>query len=214
MMTETNLGLESSSTNLRLISIDSVSTPLPVIQPTDVKIQELMNKHFHDSTAFCFLYSDNEVRVAQWKSSTFVFPEGGDLNAQYIQRFRCFNPTQELLLWRGSSGFSGRLRKDGEGTPSSYAVEACQVLWGTPEGENSKGYTVLQETRGPHLAIPGSFGSLIKPEAPLMLKTRNYVDIIGETGQATYGDCRFVDLVVNGKSIAFPDSEKGERSLP
>ena len=212
-MTETNLGLESSSTNLRLISIDSVSTPLPVIQPTDVKIQELMNKHFHDSTAFCFLYSDNEVRVAQWKSSQFVFPEGGDLNAQYIQRFRCFNPTQELLLWRGSSGFSGRLRKDGEGTPS-YAVEAYQVLWGTPEGDNSKGYTVLQETRGPRLAIPGSFGSSVNPKTPLMLKTRNYVDIIGETGQATYGDCRFVDLVVNGKSIAFPDSEKGERSLP
>ena len=213
MLTETNRKgeLESSSTKLRLIPIKSVSTPFPVIQPKD--ILNLIRDHFKDSTAFCFLYSDNEVRVAQWKSSTFVFPEGGDLNAQYIQRFRCFNPTQELLLWRGSSGFSGRLRKDGEGT-LSYAVEACQVLWGTPERENPEGYTVLRETRGPRLTIPGSFGSSVKPEAPLMLKTRNYVDIIGETGQATYGDCRFVDLVVNGKSIAFPDSEKGERSLP
>jgi len=211
MMTETDRELESSSTNLRLISIDSVSTPLPVIQPTDLEIQGLMNKHFLDSTAFCFLYSDNEVRVAQWKSSQFVFPEGGDLNAQYIQRFRCFNPTQELLLWRGSSGFSGRLRKDGEGTPS-YAVEACQVLWGTPERENPEGYTVLRETRGPRLTIP--FGSLRQPETPLMLKTRNYVDIIGETGQATYGDCRFVDLVVNGQSIEWPDLKSGKRSLP
>ena len=213
MLTETNRKgeLESSSTKLRLIPIKSVSTPFPVIQPKD--ILNLIRDHFKDSTAFCFLYSDNEVRVAQWKSSTFVFPEGGDLNAQYIQRFRCFNPTQELLLWRGSSGFSGRLRKDGEGT-LSYAVEACQVLWGTPERENSEGYTVLRETRGPRLAIPGSFGSSVNPKTPLMLKTRNYVDIIGETGQATYGDCRFVDLVVNGKSIAFPDSEKGERSLP
>jgi len=210
-MTETDRELESSSTNLRLISIDSVSTPLPVIQPTDLEIQGLMNKHFLDSTAFCFLYSDNEVRVAQWKSSQFVFPEGGDLNAQYIQRFRCFNPTQELLLWRGSSGFSGRLRKDGEGTPS-YAVEACQVLWGTPERENPEGYTVLRETRGPRLTIP--FGSLRQPETPLMLKTRNYVDIIGETGQATYGDCRFVDLVVNGQSIEWPDLKSGKRSLP
>lgn len=122
-------------------------------------------------------------------------------------------PTKELLLWRGSSGFSGRLRKDGEGTPSSYAVEACQVLWGTPEGENPEGYTVLRETRGPRLAIPGSWSS-VKPETPLMLKTRNYVDIIGETGQATYGDCRFVDLVVNGKSIEWPDLKSGKRSLP
>ena len=213
MLTETNRKgeLESSSTKLRLIPIKSVSTPFPVIQPKD--ILNLIRDHFKDSTAFCFLYSDNEVRVAQWKSSTFVFPEGGDLNAQYIQRFRCFNPTQELLLWRGSSGFSGRLRKDGEGT-LSYAVEACQVLWGTPERENSKGYTVLRETRGPRLAIPGSFGSSVNPKTPLMLKTRNYVDIIGETGQATYGDCRFVDLVVNGKSIAFPDLKSGKRSLP
>ena len=210
-MTETDRELESSSTNLRLISIDSVSTPLPVIQPTDLEIQGLMNKHFLDSTAFCFLYSDNEVRVAQWKSSKFVFPEGGALDAGYIQRFRCFNPTQELLLWRGSSGFSGRLRKDGEGTPS-YAVEACQVLWGTPERENPEGYTVLRETRGPRLTIP--FGSLRQPETPLMLKTRNYVDIIGETGQATYGDCRFVDLVVNGQSIEWPDLKSGKRSLP
>ena len=210
MITETDRELESSVTKLRLIPIDSVSK---VIQPTDLEIQRLVNEHFHDSTAFCFLYSDNEVRVAQWKSSTLVFPERGALIAGYIQRFRCFNPTQELLLWRSSSGFSGRLREDSEGA-TSYAVEACQVLWGTPEGDNPEGHTVLRETRGPRLAIPGSFGSSVNPKTPLMLKTRNYVDIIGETGQATYGDCRFVDLVVNGKSIEWPDLKSGKRSLP
>ncbi len=197
---------EFIANGLRLYSIPSSATPLPGAIIGQLASEDDLTAFVStqiSAVSFFVAYLDYTVIIGTYHDGAFQSQEQEPLDPTYLKRLRVFNSNQELLLWRTSSEFQGRLRRDHvETDPFVDVVEACQVLFGTyPMSEG--GFTTISEDRGTSLTLP--FRELVVDDETqrVSIRTRNYVEKIKETGQATYTDCRFVSFI-HGKDELTP----------
>jgi len=144
-----------------------------------------------NSTGYVVSYLDYKVLIGKVTPENLYFFNNETIEEKYIQRLRLFNQSRELLLWRENGELKSRLRIDEEGD-DTYAIDACQMLWGTDKEELDEGWIKLFEQRGPELILPYEKVRIDNWKNRLFLKTRNYIQFHPETQQATYVDCRFI----------------------
>lgn len=147
-----------------------------------------------NSNGYVVAYLDYKVLIGGISNNRFEFYGSETIEEKYIQRLRLFNDQKELLIWHGNSTLNGRLRIDDEGD-DTFVVEAYQVLWGTDKKDLGNGWSRLYEERGTELILPVGNVEINNKKKRLFLKTRNYITFHPKTYRATYGDCRFVELM-------------------
>lgn len=177
---------------------------------------ELVKTYFRGDPKYAVFYLDYGIRFAKWESGGFVYEDRQTPSADYLQLVRIFNAERELKIWKQDEAFHYRLRVDEKSEVAkgevAFAVDAEQFLWGTQILKQGGGWTRLFEERGTELCLPLEVAE-IKVKAKLengkeyeyqgllvALLTRNYIaELDSYTRQATYADCRFVDLKLVSK---------------
>jgi len=187
---------------LKPISIQSKSDTASVDQQQLVEIDKFVVDKFGSQSGLAVFYLDYGVRFARWenKQLDFYYPDDKKQLANYLQLARIFNEERELKIWKDNDKFIYRLRVDEPGE-DYWAIEAEQALWGTHTDSLGNGWTRLWEDRGTELIVPFDISipeGQAAPRTRACVRTRNYIDYLSN-GQASYGDCRFVELKEKNK---------------
>lgn len=186
--------------------------------------KKLIETNFRGEPKYAVFYLDYGICFAKWKNGDVVFEDGQTPSPDYLQLARIFNAERELKIWKQEEAFYYRLRVDEKGT-DAFAVDAEQFLWGTQILEKKNGWTKLFEERGTELCLPLEVaeikvkttlesGEKYEYQGPhVAVLTRNYIGELDHyTRQATYVDCRFVELkVVEASKIKDLLKVKGEK---
>ena len=176
---------------MHLHQIKSTSTPVPCGNIGN--LEKFISKQI-PANSFVVAYLDYKVLIGRFEDEKFQFYKDEKFEPKHVQRFRVFNETQELLVWRSSEGLKGRIRTDETGN-DMYVVDALQVLFGTEAEPVEGNYTKISERRGTVLILPFSgLDTMNEKKNRVCIKTRNYVKP-NDVHQATYADCRFVCFV-------------------
>jgi CRISPR-associated protein (TIGR03984 family) len=190
--------IEKHANGLTLIELKSTAKPssAALLQETDLAHWEtFINTEFGGAPKHAVFYLDYGIRFAKWENGKLQFHEPEAPAAKYLQLARIFNEDRELKIWRVGERFHYRLRRDEEGEVQ-FAIDAEQNLWGTQADRQGNGkelpadWSRLWEERGTELIVPFP---IAEAELPACIKTRNYIDEMAN-GQATYVDCRFVEI--------------------
>lgn len=112
-----------------------------------------------------------------------------ELRALTLQQCRIFGKGGEVLIWRESSQFRGRIVRNDSATEVDLWDEQ-HLLWGTRVVEEREGFSLLEEgQQGPQHAVPIA----IPRDRRAALTVRHYVEQ-DENGQAVVVMSRLVDL--------------------
>ena len=149
-----------------------------------------------ESPATIVVWSMHQVTWGIWDGATQVtLPQEVVVDMDYAKEIRVFTETEELHVYRNKQGgWVGRHIKDLEGTsePTIDAVDSIARLLGDQVCDIDENFIECKDTgRKIRQIIP-------KPDntgETYGLVTRNYIDYVEETGQATYCDYRFVAIV-------------------
>lgn len=148
------------------------------------------------SPATIVVWSLHQVTWGIWDSAKQVtLPQGVVVDMDYATEIRVFTETEELHVYRNKQGgWVGRHIKDLEGTsePTRDTVDSTARLLGDQVRDIDENFTECKDTGRKICQI------IPKPEnvgETYGLVTRNYIDYVEETGQATYSDYRFVAIV-------------------
>lgn len=150
---------------------------------------------FNYQTGVVLAYLDHAIRIGSFEGGKIKLMEE-KLEPEFIQKLRIFNEEAELFLWRGDEGgFNGRYRVDGSGEVCS-CVDMVQYLWGTRAIEQGN-RLIMEEGKGVRVSIPLKLiGKANKNNSRALVKIRNYIGYLDETGQAGYVDCRMTGLEI------------------
>lgn len=148
------------------------------------------------SPATIVVWSLHQVTWGIWDGAKQVtLPQGVVVDMDYATEIRVFTETEELHVYRNKQGgWVGRYIKDLEGAsePTTDTVDSTARLLGDQVRDIDENFTECKDSgRKIRQIIP-------KPEnvgETYGLVTRNYIDYVEETGQATYSDYRFVAIV-------------------
>ncbi len=148
------------------------------------------------SPATIVVWSMHQVTWGIWDGAKQVaLPQGVVVDMDYATEIRVFTETEELHVYRNKQGaWVGRHIKDLEGTsePTIDTVDSTARLLGDQVRDIDENFIECKDIgRKIRQIIP-------KPESvgeTYGLVTRNYIDYVEETGQATYCDYRFVAIV-------------------
>ncbi|MBN2092455.1 TIGR03984 family CRISPR-associated protein [candidate division KSB1 bacterium] len=178
-------------TNFKSDATDHGEKDLPNLD----SLNKFIKEKFKTAPDMAVCYFDYGIRFARWEKNALQFyNDKEELKIQYLLEARIFNQDTELKIWKSGEKFCYRLRQDNEGE-NCDVIEANQNLWGTQTENIDTVWTKIFEDRGTELVIPLNVTAVPGKSLPLVaIKTHNY---IGElpNGQATYQDCRFVELV-------------------
>ncbi len=199
----------SDAENKNKLRITPIRTKIPPDHPFEIVKDELIStvaQYIHSDshlTTFFVAYLDYGVRIGCYEKNQFVLSENEPLVPDYFQRLRVFDRKKELLLWRTTKGFQGRLREDEiDNAEFVDMIEVQQVLFGTrAKPLDTKNFTEIREDRGTRLILPFQDLNVDTQQQRIWIKTRNYIDYIEKTGQATYTDCRFVSFTDGVKDL-------------
>lgn len=149
-----------------------------------------------ESPATIVVWSMHQVIWGIWDGAKQVtLPQGVVVDMDYATEIRVFTETEELHVYRNKQGgWVGRHIKDLEGTsePTRDTVDSTARLLGDQVRDIDENFTECKDTGRKICQI------IPKPEnvgETYGLVTRNYIDYVEETGQATYSDYRFVAIV-------------------
>ena len=148
------------------------------------------------SLATIVVWSMHQVTWGIWDGASQVtFPQGTEVDMKFATEIRVFTETEELHVYRNKQGgWVGRHIKDLEdiSEPTIDTVDSTARLLGDLVRDIDENFTECKDTgRKIRQIIP-------KPKTvgeAYGLVTRNYIDYVEETGQATYSDYRFVAIV-------------------
>ena len=148
------------------------------------------------SPATIVVWSLHQVTWGIWDGAKQVtLPQGVVVDMDYATEIRVFTETEELHVYRNKQGgWVGRHIKDLEGMsePTTDIVDSTARLLGDQVRDIDENFIECKDSgRKIRQIIP-------KPEnvgETYGLVTRNYIDYVEETGQATYSDYRFVAIV-------------------
>ena len=174
------------------------------------EFESLFNIFFdknHKSIFFAWL--DYKVISGIFENSNLYFYKDNLLDKKYLQKIRIFDISKELMIWRVKDGFKGRFIIDHINNENEFncytdnyekcdfdVIAAYQKLFGTKIKESNNKFTTITEDRGTTITLPLTGISTDKNNEikhPVWLKTYNYVER-NSIDQATYFDCRFVEL--------------------
>ncbi|KPA11323.1 hypothetical protein MHK_008473 [Candidatus Magnetomorum sp. HK-1] len=156
-------------------------------------------KHMNEN-AYVVAWLDYKVLIGKRNNGQFLFYENEKINYKYIRRMRIFNAEKELHIQRTNYAFKARLRIDDLTGKGTWAVMANQVLFGTKNIDSKdENFSIITEDRGTTLTLPLANFEVNDSKQRAFLKTFNYIgynSICQDNSfcQATYVDCRFVDL--------------------
>ncbi|WP_164726481.1 CRISPR-associated protein Csx19 [Veillonella sp. VA139] len=141
------------------------------------------------------VWSMNQVLWGTWDGTKIAFPESVEVNMEFATEVRVFSEIEELHVYKTKRGsWLGRKITDSEDITGIVmdTVDSTARLLGN-EVRHIDGNFIECKDSGrkisqiiPTPAISGDTYGLV---------TRNYVDYVAETGQATYSDYRFVAIV-------------------
>ncbi len=141
------------------------------------------------------VWSMHQVLWGTWDGSQITFPKSTEVNMEFATEVRVFSEIEELHVYKTKRGsWLGRKITDSEATTGIVmdTVDSTARLLGD-EVRHIDGNFIECKDSGrkisqiiPTPAIAGDTYGLV---------TRNYVDYVAETGQATYNDYRFVAIV-------------------
>lgn len=162
--------------------------------PDLVSLNQFIKEKFKTDPDMAVCYFDYGIRFARWKKNALQFYNDKEkYDPRYLLEARIFNQDAELKIWKTSEKFSYRLRQDNTGETCDV-IEATQNLWGTTPKIDGE-WSILTEDRGVELIIPMKVTDKKISEPHVAIKTRNYIGKL-PNDQATYQDCRFVELVL------------------
>ncbi len=145
------------------------------------------------------VWFDDCIVWGTYRDGEIFLADESALHPPYVQEMRIFNREEELYLRKSRGFFLWRYRKDGDGGEIEY-VDCLSRLWGKAERkENAPAGYVLLEDRQRKIALTIPAGELCAPYYGLV--TRNYIEYDNETGQAGYGDYRFVAIEPAGRGL-------------
>ena len=147
------------------------------------------------SLATIVVWSMHQVVWGIWNGATEVtFPRGAEVDMDYATEIRVFTETEELHVYKNKQGtWVGRHIKDeGASEPTTDTVDSIARLLGDQVRDIDENFIECKDTGRKICQIipkPDNTGETYG------LVTRNYIDYVEETGQATYSDYRFVAIV-------------------
>ena len=155
-------------------------------------ISELSAKcsKYFPNTATVFAWQIHAAGWGKWDGACFQMAGRQELCSEYLQEIRVFDQQAELHLKRDGNKFTGRFLSD-EGTERKIMyVDTFARLFGKSIGSQGELATLADDNRQTEHAVPmeipaGKYVGLI---------TRNYIDEVGDMGQLSYVDYRFVSL--------------------
>lgn len=129
-----------------------------------------------------------------------VFNQLATLRIETLQQCRIFSQTAEVMLWKNSQIWKGRLIQDEHLSEEHYICEN-QILWGTQAKDEQQGFTLVSDgSQGLKHAVPLTgivFNSdKRKPLRPLRLTVHHYIDY-DDSGIARINLSRLVNLFYN-----------------
>ena len=148
------------------------------------------------SPATIVVWSMHQVVWGIWDGvSQVTFPQGAEVDMDFAKEIRVFTETEELHVYKNKQGvWVGRHIKDLEGIsePIIDTVDSTARLLGDQVRDIDENFIECKDTGRKICQI------IPKPEnigETYGLVTRNYIDYVEETGQATYSYYRFVAIV-------------------
>lgn len=156
-------------------------------------LSEIVNKVTAPATVV--VWSVHQVLWGIWDGTKITFPEFKEINMDFAIEIRVFSEVEELHVYKNKQGsWVGRYIKDSEDDKSIVmdTVDSTARLLGDEVRHIDEAFVECKDS--------GRKISQIIPKPTTAgdtygLITRNYVDYVEETGQATYSDYRFVAIV-------------------
>lgn len=188
--------LMNYETNLNKLKVKKQSVAIEqglTYEPTSTLKQIVAKVKF---PATIVVWSMHQVIWGIWDGASQVtLPQGTEVDMNFATEIRVFTETEELHVYRNKQGgWVGRHIKDLEGTsePTIDTVDSIARLLGDQVCNIDENFIECKDIgRKIRQIIP-------KPKnlgETYGLVTRNYIDYVEETGQATYCDYRFVAIV-------------------
>ncbi len=146
-------------------------------------------RHYMTGDSTIGVWQLHEVRWGRLTDGTIHLYENAPVEEAYIQEVRIFNANEELHLYRRQDSYTGRYVRD-EGAEAVSYVDSFSRLWGERQGEVQDGFVTLRDAQRflqmpvPVDAVGTTYG----------LVTRNYIHVDEKTGQAGFGDYRYVRI--------------------
>ncbi|MCX7624860.1 MAG: CRISPR-associated protein Csx19 [Candidatus Sumerlaeaceae bacterium] len=136
----------------------------------------------------------------RWIVSATAFPKlSPQISKENLLELRLFGDSTEILIWRSSHGFEGRIVDDVASTsPEKYLqpAEEARLLLGDSIVDGPKnGFVIVRSSDGKEQAVPEMVVDLIDREPPLaFLVVKHYFAKNPETGAARIALSRLVAL--------------------
>ena len=153
---------------------------------------ELINrcKHYFPNDATVFAWQIHTAGWGQWTGSDIQLADKQELCIDNLQELRIFDRQSELHLIRTDNQFTGRFIADSGMDKELMYVDTFSRLFGKSTGTADGFATLIDNSRQTAFKIPVS----IAADKHCGLITRNYIEEIGNMGQLSYTDYRFVAL--------------------
>ena len=160
----------------------------------EIAAEEILSKcaACFPGTATVFAWQIHTAGWGRWDGKDFRMAAGKDICLDYLQEIRVFDQEAELHLTRNGDKFTGRYLKDeGEDKELMY-VDAFARLFGEVAGSQDGFARLKDENRQQEHMVPieAAGGQHVG------LLTRNYIDEVGDMGQLSYVDYRFMALEI------------------
>lgn len=141
------------------------------------------------------VWSMHQVLWGTWDGTKIAFPESVEVNMEFATEVRVFSEIEELHVYKTKRGsWLGRKITDSEATTGIVmdTVDSTARLLGDEVRHIDANFIECKDSGrkiSQIIPTPATAGDTYG------LVTRNYVDYVAETGQATYSDYRFVAIV-------------------
>lgn len=185
--------------NLKLIDLESNSVLFSDIK--NENIDSLLKENFVGKS-YVVVWLDYKVLIGACSNGVLCFCNDETFDYKYVQRLRVFDLQKELLIWRSSGKWNGRMRTDNLEGKGTVVVEAKQVVYGTDVIPVNEQFTEIREKRATKLKlnIPFTNMKVDDKQNRIFIKTFNYTKT-NAVNQVTYFDCRFVEFTDNQKAL-------------
>lgn len=162
------------------------------LREEEIEATEILRKcaAYFPNAATVFAWQIHTAGWGRWDGRNFQMAAEKDICLDYLQEIRVFDQEAELHLTRCGDKFAGRYLKDeGEDKELMY-VDAFARLFGDIAGSEA-GFTKLRDdSRQLEHLVPLE----VADGKHIGLLTRNYIDEVGDMGQLSYVDYRFMAL--------------------